>query len=203
MDKSTINNKLKSIVTTLKPWLLALAFVLVLKYTGALSGIAFFTQSAAMETGLMDIAVDDKPATESFDYNFLLKDMEGNTINANTLKGKVVFLNLWATWCGPCRVEMPSIQELYNEKKDSVMFVMISLDAKNQEHKIQKYIDDKGFTFPVYTLASSPTAQLNVPSIPTTFVISKDGQIRSKKIGAANYNTKKFRKMLDELTDSR
>lgn len=199
MDKSPINLKVKSIVTTLKPWLVGLSIVLILKYTGALSGIAFFTQSAAMETGLMDIAVDERSADENFDYGFLLKDTDGNTINGKTLKGKVVFLNLWATWCGPCRVEMPSIQELYNDKKDSVMFVMLSLDAKSQEHKIKKYIDEKEFTFPVYTLASSPTPQLNVPSIPTTFVISKDGKIKSKKIGAANYNTKKFRKMLDEL----
>jgi thiol-disulfide isomerase/thioredoxin len=200
MNKSPINQKLKWIVTTLKPWVVAFVFVLILRYTGALSGLSFLAQSAAMETGAMDIEIPEAAAKPTpFNYDFKLKDMDGNVVDVESLRGKVIFLNLWATWCGPCRAEMPSIQEIYNEKKDNVVFVMLSLDNENQQHKIKKYIADKDFTFPVYVPSGPLPEQLHVPSIPTTFVISKDGFIKTKKIGAANYDTDKFRKMLDEL----
>jgi thiol-disulfide isomerase/thioredoxin len=201
MSKSPINHKLKAIVTTLKPWALGLIFVLILRETGVLSGISFYAQTAVMETGLMDADADtDNARPTAFDYNFQLKDLQGNVVDANAFKGKVIFLNLWATWCGPCRVEMPSIQELYNSvDKEKIAFIMLSLDNPNQQHKIVKYIEDKKFDFPVYVLSGGVTEQLNVPSIPTTFVISKDGLIKSKKIGAANYNTERVKKMLETL----
>lgn len=203
MIKSSINHKLKAIVTALKPWVLGLILIFILKETGVLSGISFYTQTAVMETGLMDADGETALAPAAFDYNFRLKDLDGNIIDGNSLKGKVVFLNLWATWCGPCRVEMPSIQELYTSvDKDKITFVMLSIDKPSQEQKVKNYIADKGFTFPVYMLSGSITEQLNVPSIPTTFVISKDGLIKSKKVGTANYNTNRFKKMLNELASA-
>jgi thiol-disulfide isomerase/thioredoxin len=203
MNTSGINERLKRIVTALKPWAFALVVVLILRYTGALAGISFIAQSAAMEAGIMNVDVPTNVEQEAFNYGFQLKDLEGNVIDAQSLQGKVLFINLWATWCGPCRVEMPSIQKLYDEKKDNVVFAMISLDQKSQHHKIKKYIDDKGFTFPVYTIEGPTTDQLYVPSIPTTLVIGKDGTIKSKKVGAANYNTKKFKSFLDELSGAK
>jgi thiol-disulfide isomerase/thioredoxin len=203
MEKSTINHKLKGIVTALKPWLAGFVLLIILKETGVLSGVSFYAQTAVMETGLMDADADPNNVTpETFDYGFQLKDLQGNVVDANTFKGKVIFLNLWATWCGPCRVEMPSIQELYNSvDHDNVAFIMLSLDKPGQQQKVIKYLEDKKFNFPVYMLSGGITDQLNVPSIPTTFVISKDGLIKSKKVGAANYNTARFKKMIEGLTE--
>jgi len=186
---------------TLKPWLVTIAFVLILRYTGALSGISYVTQSAVMETGLMDAKVEsDVTKPEAFNYNFTIKDLKGNTINAEELKGKVVFLNLWATWCGPCRVEMPSIEALYNSvEKDKVVFVMLSLDTPQNFNKVGKYVEDKEFTFPVYVVDKGLTEQLQVPSIPTTFIVGKDGMIKRKEVGAANYDTPKFKQFLSSL----
>lgn len=186
---------------TLKPWLVTIAFVLILRYTGALSGISYVTQSAVMETGFMDASVDaDVAKPETFNYNFTMKDLKGNTIHAEELKGKVVFLNLWATWCGPCRVEMPSIEALYNSvEKDKVVFVMLSLDTPQNFSKVGKYIEDKGFSFPVYVVDQGLTKQLQVPSIPTTFIVGKDGLIKRKEVGAANYDTPKFKQFLTSL----
>ena len=117
------------------------------------------------------------------------------------LKGKVIFLNLWATWCGPCRVEMPSIQSLYNDvDKDKVAFVMLSLDQEDQRSKISKFIDDKEFTFPVYLPASPLPNLLRVNTIPTTFIISPDGKVKSKKVGMANYDTEDMRTFLKDLS---
>jgi thiol-disulfide isomerase/thioredoxin len=185
---------------TLKPWLVTLAFVLILRYTGALSGISYYTQSAVMKTGFIDAKSETDAKPEVFNYNFTVKDLKGAVINMEELKGKFVFLNLWATWCGPCRVEMPSIEALYGTlDKDKIVFVMLSLDTPENFNKVVKYVDDKDFTFPVYVVDKGLTKQLQVPSIPTTFIIGKDGNIKRKEVGAANYDTPKFKEFLNSL----
>jgi thiol-disulfide isomerase/thioredoxin len=190
---------------TLKPWLVTIAFLLILRYTGALSGISYVTQSAVMETGFMDATSEaDVTKPEAFNYNFTIKDLKGNVVHVEELKGKVIFLNLWATWCGPCRVEMPSIEALYNSvDKDKVVFLMLSLDTPQNFNKVEKYVDDKGFSFPVYVVDKGLTEQLQVPSIPTTFVIGKDGKIKRKEVGAANYDTPKFKEFLNSLSEQK
>src|SRR5690606_12751282 len=66
-----------------------------------------------------------------FNYAFTIKDLEGNIKSFDDYKNKVIFLNLWATWCGPCRAEMPSIQKLYNKtQSDDVVFIMLSIDRE-------------------------------------------------------------------------
>jgi thiol-disulfide isomerase/thioredoxin len=187
---------------TLKPWLVTIAFVLLLRYTGALSGISYFTQSAVMETGAMDAKAEaDVKNGEAFNYGFTVKDLKGNVVNVEDLKGKVIFLNLWATWCGPCRVEMPSIQSLYADvDKEKIVFLMLSLDTEQNFNKVVNYINDKEFSFPVYVVNKGLPEQLQVKSIPTTFIIGKDGNIKRKEVGAANYDTPKFKEFLKSLT---
>lgn len=196
------NQKVRSLIKVLKPWVSVLALVLILRYTGAISGLSAITQSALFETGVMDFnpEISNITADPSFDYNFTLQDLKGNVVDVNQFKDKVIFLNLWATWCGPCRVEMPSIHSLYESvDRDKIVFIMLSLDAPESQSKISKYIDKKNFTFPVYVPNESLPKQLNVPSIPTTFVIGKDGEIKSKKVGTANYDTKEFKEFLESL----
>ncbi len=187
-------------MTTLKPWLITLAVFLVLRYTGALGGITYVTQSALMKTGILNFKPEVMPDATAFDYDFELTDLKGNKVHFSEFKNKVVFLNMWATWCGPCRAEMPSIQKLYNSvDNDEVVFVMLSIDKKENQDKVVKYVADKEFTFPVYMPAGSVPGQLQVPTIPTTFVIGKDGKVKAKKVGTANYDTDKFREFLGEL----
>jgi thiol-disulfide isomerase/thioredoxin len=202
MKKLLHSEKLNKAVQFLKPWLSAIVIILILRYTGLLAGMSELTGSVMMKTGVMDAGVEKVLKKESFDYNFSIKDMKGNKVDFNQYKGKVVFLNLWATWCGPCRFEMPSIQNLQTSLKDNndIAFVMLSLDRDEHQSKVINYIHDKEFTFPVFMPTGNLTNQLAVPSIPTTFVIGKDGTIASKKVGTANYDTDKFRKFLKELT---
>jgi thiol-disulfide isomerase/thioredoxin len=185
---------------TIKPVATAIVIVLILKWTGALSGISYLTSSAILQTGVMDASVNssadlkDKP----FDYNFLVYDLQGKPVDFQSFKGKTIFLNLWATWCGPCRVEMPSIQELYNKVDTSkVVFVMLSLDVEENKDKITRFVADKKYTFPVYRAGDYLPEPIQVTTIPTTFVVSADGMIVSKKVGAANYDTTKFLKFLN------
>lgn len=186
----------------LKPWLSALIIIIILRYTGMLSAVTDFAGTTIMKTGAMDFEPEAALKKENFDYNFSVKDLQGNVVDFNSFRGKVVFLNLWATWCGPCRSEMPSIEALYSSlpDKDKVAFVMLSMDKPEHQSKVVKYVQSNAYTFPAYTLNSNLSPQLReVLSIPTTFVISKDGKIASKKVGAANYDNNRFRKFLEEL----
>lgn len=184
---------------SIKPVALAVLVIVFLRATGLMSSVSYFTQSALVGSGFRDASDQPLNKSELFDYNFAVKDKDGTHMEFKDLKGKVIFLNIWATWCGPCRAEMPTIQSLYEHTGDSVAFVMLSVDAPGDEHKIVKYITKNKFTFPVFRPSGYLTEQLNVPGIPTTFIISKDGRIVSKEVGATNFNTARFRKFLEKL----
>lgn len=166
----------------------------VLKVTGLMGQISYITQSAALKTGLLNASPEaDGTADKIFDYDFVLKDLKGNKVNFADYKGKVVFLNLWATWCGPCRAEMPAIHKLYEKLKgEPVEFVMLSIDNDKALPKVESYLAKNKFTFPVYMPSGYLAEQLQVPSIPTTFIISKEGKIVMKEVGTRNYDTKRM-----------
>jgi thiol-disulfide isomerase/thioredoxin len=200
MKKLFQNQKVNKIFRMARPWLTFLVIFLVLRFTGALTGVAGFANTALMKTGLMDIDANDNKYEEDFNYNFTIKNSAGDTIDMNQFKGKVIFLNLWATWCGPCRAEMPSIQGLY-EKVNKEKVVFIILDWFEEPGKVSKFINGKNFTFPVYLVNGDVTSQLNVPSIPTTFVINPEGRIVAKKMGTANYDTEQFKTFLESMVE--
>lgn len=187
----------------LKTGLTFVILLVVLNYTGLIGSISSATQSAFLKTGLLDAELDDTKS-EVFNYNFTIKDLSGKRFSFEQYKGKVVFINLWATWCGPCRAEMAGIQKLYESvAADSISFIMLSLDRDADQEKVVKYVNTKGFSFPVYLPSGRLTEQLSVPSIPTTFVIGKDGKIVAKEVGTTNFNTDKFRKFLRQLNQEK
>ncbi|MBL7856450.1 MAG: TlpA family protein disulfide reductase [Cyclobacteriaceae bacterium] len=201
MNKLINGQKFMRIIQALRPWLTAFALVLILRYTGMLSGISSVAGNALMLTGAMDYSPSEATKKNDFDYNFILQDLNGNKIDFNQYKGKVVFINLWATWCGPCRMEMPSIQNLYNSigENEKIAFVMLALDQPGTQEKIGKFVKEKEYNFPIFTPAGNLPKQLQVSTIPTTLVIGPDGKIASQKVGAANYDTEKFRSFLKDL----
>src|SRR6478736_866229 len=190
--------KMGSTATVLKPLAWGVA-IFVLYLSGALQQLASFAQTAVVKSGLVNASTVPNSKTP-FDYNFTVKDLEGKKIEFKDFQGKVIFLNLWATWCGPCRSEMPAIQKLYGSiDKDKVAFVMLSLDKDTQLEKVKAFVSSRSFTFPVFMPSGYLADQLQVPSIPTTFVITKDGIIDLKEVGMKNYNTTKFKKYLEGL----
>lgn len=202
MDQNLKNKVLSLLKKYVSPngWVFYIILFLVLRYTGALGAISTVAQSALLKTGVMDAKPLDSDAPErskKFNYDFTLLDAEGRRVNVESFKGKVIFINLWATWCGPCRVEMPSIQNLYNSvDKDKVVFVMLALDQKDPFNKVNQYISDKSFTFPVYFPAGALPEMLQVRSIPATFVVNPDGLVVHRQMGTANYDTEEFRNFL-------
>lgn len=172
----------------------------ILWVTGLFSEVAGFTQRIVLATGI--ISASELPVEERSDaaYDFHLFRPDGSTFEFEEARGKVVFINFWASWCAPCIAEMPNIQELYEDYKgnDEIMFVMIGLDREPETS--HAFIERKGYTFPVYTpdYNDGIPAVYEAPSIPTTYVISRKGKIIMKKVGMANYDTDKFHKFLDK-----
>lgn len=202
MSTSVITKHLAKVWRGVKPWIFFIALLMVLRYTGVLSGISSLTNRAVLETGLVNANPDSySPEKEIFEYEFSVKKTDGTLVNFNEYRGKTVFLNIWATWCGPCRAEMPSIQSLYNAVgSDSIQFVMLSIDREEDVAKVDKYVSSKGFTFPVFIAGDLPQ-QLQVRVVPSTFVVSPTGNIVYKKSGMADYDTNKFRKFLRKVSD--
>ncbi len=176
-----------------------IAVLVVLYFTGVFGRISTLAQTAIVKSGFVDVDTESV-SDENFDFNFTIKDLDGKKINFEQFKGKVIFLNMWATWCGPCKAEMPSIQKLHDQiDRSNIEFVMLSIDREKDLQKARNYITNQSYSFPVYMPSGYLTEQLNVPSIPTTFVISKAGKIVMKEIGMKNYDTPKFKKYLEKL----
>lgn len=127
--------------------------------------------------------------------DFMVKTDQGKTVNLKSFKGKKVFVNLWATWCGPCRREMPSIEALYNKTKGKkVEFVMLSLD--DDFNKAINYKSTNKFTMPMYYPAGNMPALFNVDGIPATFVFDEKGELVKTIQGSTNYDTQDFVNLL-------
>ena len=128
------------------------------------------------------------------DYNWNLTDLQGNTVDFNQFKGKKIVVNFWATWCPPCVAEMPSMQELYSDYKDKVVFLFITND---DNEALQKFKEKYNYDIPVYREKSRTPALLQSNSLPTTYVINEKGEIVIDKTGAADWNSGKVRALLE------
>jgi thiol-disulfide isomerase/thioredoxin len=126
--------------------------------------------------------------------------LDGKKVKLSSLKGKVIFMNLWATWCGPCIAEMPSVHNLYQKLANDKDVAFVMLAVNDDEKKVKSFIKKKAFTFPVYTLVGDmlPPA-FETDGIPTTFVITPDGKIAQKIVGSTDYDTDKFKNYLLSL----
>lgn len=130
------------------------------------------------------------------DYDWELVDLEGNRKNFAHSEGKVTIINFWATWCPPCIAEMPSFQSLYDDYEGKVDFYFISSE-KNEV--LENFMSKKAYDFPVFQPASKIPEKLLNNSLPTTYVISKNGEIVIEKEGAADWNSEEFRNSLEGL----
>jgi len=153
-------------------------------------------QQGLLFTGLFNADSEVNDEVESFSYQLIVKDTSGVYLNMSDLKGQVLFINIWATWCPPCMAEMPEIAKLYSEVNNEVSFLMLSVDK--DQHKAKKWVAEKKFPVPVYFLEQlSP--DLSYEAIPTTWVIDEEGKIVFRHSGMAQYNTSDFRDFLRSL----
>jgi len=155
-----------------------------------------------MQVGLFnpDVSSEKNVVQSSLDLKF--KDQNGNIVSLNDLKGKVVFLNFWATWCPPCLAEMPSINKLYEQHKNNKDVAFIMLDADSNFEKANGYMKRKSYQMPVYQMASSVPEQIFSGSLPTTVVFDKQGRLSFQHVGPANYTSQKFIDFIEKLRKS-
>jgi thiol-disulfide isomerase/thioredoxin len=134
--------------------------------------------------------------TTAADYKVVLERLDGKPFSLDELKGKTILLNFWATWCPPCRAEMPSIQRLYDQMKGEVAFVLVSSEDKSQ---VVPFINERKYTFPVYILKGDTPAVYESRGIPITFIISPEGNIVIQDIGSARWDDPKVIQFLRSL----
>ena len=134
--------------------------------------------------------------TEMVEYtqapDFTVLDKEGNQVKLSDFKGKPVVLNFWASWCGPCKMEMPDFDEVYKEYGEDIHFVMVNLTDGMRETKegAESFIDGEGYTFPIYFDTESEAAMAyGAYSIPVTYFIDAEGNLVAQGMGALDRAT--------------
>jgi thiol-disulfide isomerase/thioredoxin len=144
-------------------------------------------------------AIDIAKRGEISSLNLSLRAISNSSdFNLKDQKGKVILINYWATWCPPCRGEMPSLQSLYNDYQDKIVFAFITNDEKI---KVDKFYLENNYKLPTFNMMSNPAPEISTRTLPTTFIIDKNGKIALKEVGASNWNSGSVRKMLDTLLE--
>ena len=143
-------------------------------------------------------AENNVPAADLSGLRF--RDVMGKVVVVGDLKGKVIFINFWASWCPPCLAEMPSIHKMYEKFKDNNSFAFIFVDADGDLPKAKKFMDKRKYGLPVYDVASEIPEAIFSGSLPTTVVLDKQGRVSYNESGAANYNDNKFIAFMTKLS---
>ncbi len=173
---------------------LAFAILLLLFFIPNTRGMMqiFLTRIFSFSPGMVD--VEERAQVSSYDWK--LHGVNTESMNFNVGKEKVVLLNYWATWCPPCIAEMPSLQKLYNDYKDKVVFVFLTTD---DDPELKKFMSDKSYYYPIYRSLSEHPKPFISKTIPATYLIDKKGTIVIDKVGAANWNSDSVRETIDQL----
>ena len=169
-------------------------FIILLIIPGTRTSVVSTLKRATLTAPLFLNTPSNTKISDS-DFQWPLKTLEGEPFYLEQIRGEVIFLNFWATWCPPCIAEMPSIQRLYNEYEEKVNFILVS--GENPE-TIKNFMQKNGYTFPIYIQSFQSPEIFESSSIPTSFIISPEGNIVMKKKGAAKWDSKKIKKLLNE-----
>jgi len=131
---------------------------------------------------------------------FTLKDLKYGEQVLSNYKGKVVLLNFWASWCGPCRSEMPSMENLYQRMKDRNFEILaVSVDQTGTK-KVSDFVSNYKLTFPILLNPEGNVAiQYRVTALPTSFILDKKGIVRSKLVGARNWTDPNLVSQIENL----
>ena len=144
------------------------------------------------------------PRQGFFAPDFMLDTLDGKKVTLSELRGKIVIINLWATWCPPCRAEMPALENVYKQYKDSGV-VILGLNVTNQdsEKDIPPFVKEFGLTFPILLdRDGSVSALYQLRGLPTTYFVNREGIIRTVVVGGPMKETfirSKIEALLQEI----
>lgn len=172
----------------------SIMFVLAALMLSASAGFAAnVTTEEILRIGLQPL----KEGTEMVDFE--LQDLSGSTRRLSDFKGKVVFLNFWATWCGPCRFEMPSMERLYRSLKSKGLEI-VAVNLQEDRKSVQRFVDEYGLSFPVLLDTTGRIgAAYGARSIPTTYVVDRDGFVIAGTIGTREWDTEEYIRFFEKL----
>ena len=181
-----------------KTVLLITVLLLVIVVAGAY--VLYNNQDLSLQPGIMgntqanDItATEETQATEPDNPapDFYFSDYEGNTLQLSSFEGKPVILNFWASWCGPCKSEMPDIEEAYQTYGDEIQFIILNMTDGSREtvDSARAYIDSQNYSVPVYyDTKQNGAIVFGVSGIPVTFFIDAEGNVDGMYTGAKSAN---------------
>lgn len=167
-------------MTRISPWLrpLCLTFPALLLVPVA---IALFSLNATAQLPVIRFVRDPDPAPD-----FKVKDLDGKDLNLEMYKGKVILLNFWATWCGPCREEIPSLIQLQEKYKDRMQIIGMDVDDDDAD-AVREVVKGEGINYPVaLTSVQIRIAYGGIGALPTVFVINPEGRVVQKHVGLFN-----------------
>lgn len=152
--------------------------------------VAYVAYSKLSETYFTDNSAQKNSAEELIKApDFTVYDEDGNAVSLSEFFGKPIVVNFWASWCGPCKIEMPDFDEAYSEIGDDTVFMMINMvDGRRETQQTGRdYIKSKGYSFPVYyDIELKASLSYGITSYPTTIFIDDEGYIVSGYLGAIN-----------------
>lgn len=135
--------------------------------------------------------------------DFTLKDLHGNLVSLKDLRGKVVFLNFWATWCPPCRLEMPTMEKLHKELGGRGL-VILTINFQEGPEEIKEFFREHGLTFTTLLDRKSKVFGLyQAWSLPTTYLINKRGEIVGRVIGYRDWHSEQARSLFHQLLEDK
>ena len=183
------NDSKKTTYTLTKKYILL--FIII--FIGAI--LFFFEHFIEAPISITDVQVEEncdqrKSAVGYLAPDFSLRNLKGNYESLDSFRGQVVVLNFWATWCAPCRVEMPSFEKLYRRyRSEGVAVLAVTLD-KNAGPKIKSFVDEYELSFPILLDEEGEVERL-YPSmtIPFTYVIDREGRVVARVDGAKNWES--------------
>lgn len=163
-----------------------------------------FVIRAMMYVGLMrpPTASDSPTNVRATPSALMFRSAADSLVTMEQLKGKVVIINFWATWCPPCRAEMPALNELYQHYKNDKRVLILPVDVDGNLDRSESFMQTYQYHLPVYKLAAALPAQLNFESIPTTIILDSKSRIAAKHSGAANYADLRFYSFIDQLAQA-
>lgn len=141
-------------------------------------------------------AIEAKDREQLLNYNLILKNLEGQTVNFNQSQDKPILINFWATWCAPCIAEMPDLDDLHQTFKNDVDFYFVS---QEDPKVLQKFLKSKNYGLPVYIQQTKLPNPLENNSIPSTYLINPQGEIMAQATGAAKWNDDEIHQLIKSM----
>jgi thiol-disulfide isomerase/thioredoxin len=127
---------------------------------------------------------------------------EGGTVRLSQLKGNVVLVNVWATWCGPCKMELPIVQRMYDRYSDR-NFVVLAVNVDADRKRVEPFLKRFNISLPVYSAAPEDVAQMTAMGIPSTFIIGPDRTLIDMAVGFSPEVEERWKKVVEKHLRSR